>query len=280
VDQDTEATSGHLDDPDTFTALPTRYSLEWLCVKENFVDPIEAAGIPVFGINGNHDSCVDHERTFPAAAFVLKSYYYDHQARAARCGSGFTDTMQRAALFSTSIGSICVVGMRYNGTENDATDIAWVNSTIGCGAAHPTIIMNHNGVGLTDATYNAAGNEEVFMAVFGHQTPLGLTAAVQTVSGSGSHKLGLIGANWQESSLNCQGVPDGVHPGIAMHTGIGWWVKLKIVPRTSTIHVQARSPVLGGAGSNLACSYNNVYQSGALVFSPTLCSRFPTLKGC
>jgi hypothetical protein len=87
--------------------------------------------------------------------------------------------------------------------------------------------------------------------------------------------------DWQESSLNCGQYAIPSKPGYAMHTGVGFWVKFKLVPRTSQLLVQARSPVFGGAGhvpDN--CNYNQVTQNGSLTFSPTLCSRFPALKGC
>jgi hypothetical protein len=278
---DSDGTAGHLDDLDNYVVNRARYDGEWQCVYDNLFKLLYAANIRVLEDNGNHDSCIDHERTLPAATFATRSYYHSHQARAARCGSGgtHTDTMQRAALFTTSIGNICAVAGRFNGAENDATDIAWVNAAVGCGGTTPTILSNHNGLGFTDATYGGAANSEVFAALSGHFTPLGLGGSLQTASGG--HQLASIGLNWQESSRNCQNYPTPSDQGAAMHTGVGFWVKFRLVPRTSTLHMHARSPVFGGANKvRLGCNYNEITQNGALTFSPTLCSRFPTLKGC
>ena len=276
---DENGNAGYLDDPNNFTANFARYDGELQCSYDHFFKLLRAANIPVLWVAGNHDSCVDLERIMPVSLFRLFSYYSADQSRAARCSAAaLVDTMQRSALFSTTIGPICAVGGRYNGPENDATDIAWVNGAVGCGAGHPTILMNHNGVGFETATYGGAANDEVFMGVHGHTVPLGLV--VSDLTASGGHELYKVGVNYQESSRNCQGFPIPQDPGAAMHTGVGAWARIRLVPETSSFDIQVRMAVFGGTATRPTCSYNANPANGTYVFSPTLCSRFPSMGGC
>ena len=265
-------TWGQTDDPDTFTTRRDRYVGEWQCVLDNFVRIIEAAGIPMLGVLGNHDSCVDHERAFPVAAFRLASYYFSDSSRASRCGGSFTDTVQRAALFSTSIGNICAVAIRSAEDDDDATDIAYVNGAVGCGGSWPTIDVRH--ASESSADYQGVANSENFLTMGGHIVPLGLQTSIFVTAGG--HEVADVVQDWQEQSLNCQ---QPVAGGSGMHTGVGWWVKYRLVPRTSQLYVQARSPLFGGDAAN-PCSYPGTQANAVLTYSPTLCSRFPTLKGC
>jgi len=165
---------------------------------------------------------------------------------------------------------------------------------IGCGAALPTIIARHSLANESSWMSNAA-NSEVFMTAEAHFVDL--TPPMETMvdpgpyTSFGGFQYMLGGWNWQEASL---GGPTGGHcsnpatqdDGRCMHTGLAWWTVVRVVPATNRIYVQARSPWFGGAAtSHLPALYVNgpaVGVSGQkeVVFSPSLCTRFPGMTGC
>src|SRR5262245_2786946 len=95
------------DDPNSY---PDGYWREWDRIKTQLFNRLDAAGIPHFEVIGNHDSCLEFERWFPAASFLTKPWGYAVDSRPSLCGSdtGFggggptTDTSHRAALFQTA----------------------------------------------------------------------------------------------------------------------------------------------------------------------------------
>lgn len=262
------------DDPDTFVTTPARYREEIDCVKENFFDRLDAAGIPWLAVSGNHDSYRDFERGLPAAAFMAKSWGYAVQSRQDAWHKGFADTEQRAALFQTSIGPICAVGGDYT---MDAIDKAWVAKQIGCGAGHPTISLRHYGACSAEMGVNRAENAAVFLCLWGHAVPRipGVMQEVKLVKTPGGFEALDVFTNSQEVSLNCGG---GKTDGTSMHTGVGWWTLIRVVPARSEVTVTARSPIFPGKDTDPKCG--NTYRNGTFTFAPSLCSRFPDLPGC
>ena len=223
---DQNGVAADADDPDTFVTTPERYAQEMACVKENFFDALDAAGIPWLAVSGNHDSYRDFERALPAAAFLAKPYAYAVQSRVDAWHKGFTDTEQRAALFPTPIGPICAVGGDFT---MDATDQAWVAAQIGCGASHPTISLRHWGACLDAMGLGKPENAEIFLCLDGHVTPkipgVMQNANVRKLRG-GFEALDVF-TNSQEVSLACGG---GNTDGTSMHTGVGWWTLIRVVP--------------------------------------------------
>lgn len=273
---DQNGTASDADDPDTYVTTPAQYA-EWTCVKENFFDLLDAAGIPWLAASGNHDSYRDFERIFPRATFLLESYAYAAQNDVDRWHAGFSDTEQRAALFETPIGPICAVTGDYAMNPAGGTlDTTFVSANIGCGAGHPTIGVRHFDVISAAMGYGDVANAELFMGLYGHVTPTqpGIMQSV-SIEDDGSGEALEVFSNSQEVSLACGG---GATDGTSMHTGVTWWTLIRVIPSANKIVVQARNPHYGGAASDPACG--NTYQNGESTFSPALCTRFPSLKGC
>jgi len=279
---DSDRAAADADDPDLQAPkYPYPFlSLEWSCVRENFFDLLEAAGLPVFMVTGNHDSCVEFERWFPVAAFRKKPWYYADQSRPKACGvTHVTDTEQRAALFQTkSVGPICVVGADFD--TGDPVDDAWVNSAIGCGAHHPTILLRHYNV----AAFTTAEHDEIFQGIYGHVTPPpgGSAFNMGLVPGGGrKYQYAITFLNWQERSLGrgYRGPLGKTDDEKLMHTGLGWWVLLELDPAASTLSGNAQSPLFPGEHrSHDPSQYRN--DNGVLTFEPSWCSRFPSSPAC
>ncbi len=273
---DQNGVAADADDPDTFVTMPSRYS-EVTCVKENFFDLLDAAGIPWIAVSGNHDSYRDFERGFPRATFMAKSYGFAAQNEVDRWHTGWNDTEERAALFSTPIGPICVVGGDYAMDPAGGTlDATFVSTNIGCGGSTPTILVRHYGIMDSVMGVRSAANAEIFMGVFGHITPQqpGIMQSMTMINPTSGQMANLF-TNSQEVSLSC-GVA--ATDGTSMHTGVSWWTVVAITPSASTVAVQARNPLFSGAATDPSCG--NTYQNTVLTFSPNLCTRFPSMTGC
>jgi hypothetical protein len=63
-----------------------------------------------------------------------------------------------------------------------------------------------------------------------------------------------------------------------MHTGVGWWTLIRVAPSRNEVTITARSPLFPGKDSDPKCG--NTYRNGSFTFAPSLCSRFPGLRGC
>jgi hypothetical protein len=188
-----------------------------------------------------------------------------------------TDTEQRAALFQTkSVGPICVVGADYD--RGDPVDDAWVNSVIGCGAHHPTILVRHYYV----EAFATAENDEIFQAVFGHVTNNISTFNMRLVPGAGrKYAYASTYLNWQEKFLGrrYQGPFAKTENAKLMHTGLGWWVLFELDPAASKLAGTAQSPLFPGEHrSHDASMYRN--DNGVLTFDPSWCSRFASSPAC
>lgn len=154
--------------------------VEWGRLTANHLDILDAAGVPWMATVGNHDSTVKY------AAIVdprlqASPYYY---ARA-------SDGLSHALLIPTRMGqSLCVIGAEGTAADTAGANATFVSDNIGCGASHPTILMSHelvsesgcsaigDGLGVADD----AGNEEVFLAVGGHTTPVAVTLCMHGAS--------------------------------------------------------------------------------------------------
>jgi len=271
---DQNGVSADADDPDTFVTTPERYAQEVICVKENFFDALDAAGIPWLAVSGNHDSYRDFERALPAAAFLAKPYAFAVQSRVDVWHKGFTDTEQRAALFQTPIGPICAVGGDYT---MDSTDQAWVEKQIGCGASHPTIALRHYGACLDAMGLAKPENAEIFLCLDGHVVPKipGVMQDVNLRKTRGGFEALDVFTNSQKVSLACGG---GNTDGTSMHTGVGWWTLIRVIPGESALTVTARSPLFPGKDGDPSCG--NTYVNGTWKLDPSFCSRFPGGPGC
>src|SRR5262245_22428207 len=162
---------------------------EWSNFRQYEYDVLRRAGIPVFLVVGNHDSAVDFERHFPASEWLTySSISPEVDVRLERAGgqtfsSGpqctaplswtgattSTDSSIRKALISTSIGTICVLGMPSSSVD---IDVPWVQARIGCGADRPTIIVDHAGIAVRTVAFGltAQKKSDIIANVYGHLT--------------------------------------------------------------------------------------------------------------
>lgn len=260
-------------DIDNFTTRPDRYA-ESVCQRTNMTDRFDEAGIPWLTVFGNHDSYRDAERVWPRAEFMLKSYAYAAQNEVDRWHAGFADTEQRAALFQTPIGPICAVGLDYQmDPTGGVLDNDWATTNYGCGANHPTISVRHYGPAVEndDIAYN-----ELFLHVYGHATAVSVYQTVTLTANGGAFEMYDLFTNSQESSLDCGAGTS--HDGRSVHTGTGWWTVVRVVPEVNTITVQARDSMRGGQSGPSRCGW--LYENTIISYSPSLCTRFPSMKGC
>lgn len=267
------STGNDATDGDHYVTNPARYA-EATCIRENLFDKLDEAGIPWLAVTGNHDSYRDFERAFPRSEFLLKSYAYSAQNEVDRWHAGFSDTEQRAALFSTSVGPVCAVGSDYVLDAAGGTlDVDYQTASYGCGAGHPTIGVRHWGV---MAGMSSAANNEVFMVLNGHKTsPPPYQTVTDTAQAGGFHTIDVL-TNSQESSLDCGA---GTHnDGTSVHTGTGWWTTVQIVPEANVVAIQARDSLRGGQAGPSRCGWT--YNNAVVNLATSLCTRFPTMVGC
>jgi len=248
---------------------------EWSKIKSQLFDRLDTAGIPHFEVPGNHDSCVDWERYFPARTYESRPWAKAFRAstglataadwRTGMCSgdvahggqTAITDTSQRGALFDTPLGSICVLGLPFAG-PSAGIDTGWLTATIGCGAQRPTIIVEHGG--LRTSVANAiqalpnASQLLIVAVVYGHYTASPTPAVTQMGQGLsplwGGQMTGVFGtlyvfANWQENSFGVPGTHAGPNGAVAQnHSGLSWWARWTVDPSASTL--QAWNPYFGG----------------------------------
>jgi hypothetical protein len=195
---------------------------EYTNFRQYEYDVLRAAGIWVFLVPGNHDSCLAFEHYFPAGewlTYTAISPEVDIRTGAqSRCGgktfvpgpliwcdgatytgsySGGADTVHRKALFPSPIGTICVLGMPESPTEVDA---AWVLSKIGCDAHRPTIFVSHAGAMLPylNTSMTQVQRNDIIADVYGHVTPALPANLIFQVSHSASLSYLEIFVNTQE----------------------------------------------------------------------------------
>lgn len=235
---------------------------EWVGFRTYEYDRLLAAGIPVFLTIGNHDSCTDFERWFPAAEWNAYSYSGEVDSRASTCGgisynppppgscAGanvgtplYTDTTIRKALFNSPLGTVCLLGMPDAVSDVDNT---WLLARIGCGTGRPTILVSHAAFtpSVTGATSlftaaSAGQRADVLGIVAGHVI-VGVGDSIDTQTDTvigGTHVLKVFG-NSQEVTAGSIGGTN--------HSGLAWWYSWEIDPAANTSHLQAHNPYLGG----------------------------------
>lgn len=243
------ASGSDLDDPDT-AALPI--GIEWLRVKANLADRLEACGVALFLVSGNHDSYRDFERVFPAAAFEAKPWA--HAVHRRMYADGSLDTEQRAAVFQTRVGPVCVVGADF---AMDAADRAWVGRQVGCGAGLPTICVRHDAPEISECTV-----PNVFAAFQGHWVlPAGMLTAMRP---------GRLWSffNWQEVRMRFALEPQ--PRGLGFLADFVWDTDAKTVRARAWSPIHQRSEPIG--------EWN--FQNVGGVFPFDWCARFPGGPAC
>ena len=235
---------------------------EWARIRQRMFDRLDAEGIPHFEVVGNHDSCVDFERWFPARDFLARPWGKDVDLRPKACGAGAVDTTHRQALFETPIGTICVVGAPFNQTD---ADWPWIVSHLGCGAGRPTILVQHAGTYGPIAAAAQAEKDALVMVSNGHYTCTGCVMSRQSVVSNAGLSLITTFTDWQETSFGA--------PGGANHTGLSWWSSLEIDPKANTSTILAHNPYLGGIhDSPTPSAYRNANDSVPLPYD--WCAKF------
>ena len=280
---------------------------EWSAIKTKLFDRLDAAGIPHLEVIGNHDSCVDFENHFPASVFQGRPWFYALDSRPSGCSGdianggqvAITDTSHRAALFSTPIGPICVIGLPFMGRNNPGPsrniDVAWLGSNIGCGANRPTIIVQHGGFSpdvkyASAATISDATKQMVIAEVHGHSIDSpGLNQVVGSLFGPdfGWNAVSIF-ANWQERP----NPPDGISLTVtgpnqavaAIHTGGSWWARWTLEPVSNLglqSSVQAWNPYYGGIDEPPASEVGQyVNQNDTVLASASYCYFFFAGPNC
>lgn len=238
---------------------------EWTNFRAYEYDLLLAAGIPVFLVIGNHDSCVDFQRHFSGAEWLsYTAYATEVDSRATGCGGGtfssgpncaspaygastniVADTTHRKALYPTPIGTICVIGMP---DGNGDLDLPWIRGLIGCGTGRPTLIVTHAGDQFDNVMLQnpnpttTAQRNDVIAAIYGHFVCTGCALSEQIFHGSGtglSHVL-RVAVNTQEQRTGNPFDLDGT-----THSGMSWWSSWEIDPVANTITLRAHNPYLG-----------------------------------
>lgn len=248
------------DDWDALTIFGGIFEVEWTRFKAWFYDRFGAAGIPYEFTLGNHDSCLDLERLFPAASFIATAWGEEVDSIPNACGGGSagicggqppastptsTGTWNRRSLMTTPIGTICIV------TTVDhvgAAGLAWVYAAIGCGAGRPTIVMVHSTVipGLLNSSTTATQRGDLVIYLYGHFVCSGPSCVMSGAQFDTAHFANLtstafVGVNTQEVGFG-NAYSDGGAP--TNHTGLAWWTMLTIDPCANTISLQAHNPYL------------------------------------
>jgi hypothetical protein len=245
----------------------TLYDLEWKEIRKYAYDRFIAAGIPVFTVLGNHDSCVDYERTFPGAEWAgYTQYSAEYDAIPSRCGGAAivscgtpntysgsatgSDTSHRKALYPSAVGTFCVIGIPESYGSGPDLDQAWIRARIGCGAGRPTILVSHNGgdLAILSGGLNATQKGDVIANIRGHFIPtVGCEVDANCpvlfqVNGTA----GATGVLDSDISFNTQELTGGP-AGFTNHTGFAWWMSWGVDPVANTSTVTGHNPWLGGA---------------------------------
>lgn len=269
---DQNANARIADDPNTL--------LEWtnnqlIAYRTRAYDRFLAEGIPVFHVYGNHDSCDDLERIFPAAEWLAYSWGYDVESRPGLCGlAGTTDTTHRAGIFPSPIGNVCVLGIPFNSSDWADGDNGWMETTVGCGAGLPTILVSHSpGQASWDATFEA--RNQVIGLVNGHalcgDAVLCSTQTPMTAGGGTYNSLALF--------VNTQGQPPGaMFTGFA-GTGGSWWSSWVIDPATNTSELVSHGPAYGGLNQPPPGS-GYAMQNSTLPLGIDFCATYPSSPAC
>lgn len=267
-----QGTTGWLDDDPNMQGRPN--DAEWKRIRTRMFDRFDAASIPHLEVTGNHDSGVDYGRWFPAEEFQARPYFYALLSRKPAWQDKIADTTQRAALMPTPIGTICVIGLPFEGQRQSGIDTDWLVAKIGCGAGRPTILVQHGGVThpVIAALVRAPAETRavVIGSVEGHFTCTGCVMMSQTVARTAGLKDALqIRANWQETSF---GAPGGTN-----HTGMSWWAQWTIDPKAGTSTLTARNPYLGMSNAPIDAGYRN--ENGTIPLAFDGCARFTCAGG-
>jgi hypothetical protein len=257
--------NGFLDDDFDTGSYPNHQ--EWVTIRTEMFDRFEAAGIPYLGSTGNHDSAVDFEIHFPASAFAAKPYFHAVNTRPGPWADPEPNTTERAALFPTPIGPLCVIALPFRGPAA-GIDTAWVLAQIGCGGGHPTIVEQHGGLSqpVRHAIDGAplAVSQLVIATVYGHVTPTPGPNATMLFQNQATATRINVFANWQELTFG--------GPGGTNHTGYSWWAKWELDPADSST-ILASNPYLGGASeSDMPGLYRNL--NGFLTWAIVWCAVF------
>jgi hypothetical protein len=247
---------------------------EWERIRTSMFDRFDAAGIPHLEVAGNHDSGVDFERWFPASVFASRAWYYSVLSRAHPWEDTTPDTTQRAALFQTPIGPLCVIGLPFTGPVS-GIDGAWLTANVGCGASWPTILLQHAGLSPAASAALASAptsiQSRIVATVYGHFTPdineypTHSQAIGLNFPGVGFPGAPAIFANWQETSY---GSATGTN-----HTGLSWWSQWVIDPNAGST-ILARNPYLPGVPSQPPAGSGYTNANGTVVWPFDWCARF------
>lgn len=291
----TGGTNESLNTDDT-SHFGTVVDTEWQCFRTRVYDRLIAAGVRVFLIFGNHDSCVDAERWFPKTEWLAYPYARNAESGIMGCSADLDElTEQRTAIMPTPIGDICVVGADYAARSNFTTEVmAYVNANVGCGSDLPTIVARHSAAdsnyssGVANSSWmTTAGNEEIFATAEAHfVTSVPMTTTLDpgplTATLLGFEFL-RIGINMQEVSpqppdFNCNN-PAWTTEGYCMHTGVSWWATLEIIPSQNRMNFQPRAPFYKGRHDS---HYSPLYTVGnkSMQFATPWCTRFPGGPAC
>jgi len=267
-----QGTTGWLDDDPNTQGRPN--DPEWKRIRTRMFDRFDAAGIPHLEVVGNHDSGVGYARYFPAAEFQARPYFYALLTRKPAWSDPIADTTQRAALMPTPVGTICVIGLPFEGQRQAGIDTAWLVATIGCGSGRPTILVQHGGLtGPVLAALSGAPPDTralVIASAEGHFVCTGCVMMSQAPYQTAGLEHALrIRANWQETSF---GPPGGTN-----HTGLSWWAQWTLDPKAGTSTLTARNPYLGISNARLDAGYRN--QNGAIALPFGDCTRFSCAEG-
>lgn len=267
---------------------PGYFSPSWVDVRQKMYDRLIAAGLPVFTVLGNHDSCVEYERYFPPGEWNgYTQWSAESFPRSNACGGAttlacgsfsgsatHTDTSSRKALYPTPIGTICVLGMAENAADLDAP---WLRGKIGCGSDRPTIVMSHAGGGLdtlVSTGVSTTQKNDVIADVFGHYTPnpdIGVDAYFSFQVAHG----GAIVPHVRDIFANAQEQISGDIGGFGgiSHTGMSWWWSWEIDPAANTAQLQAHNPYLGGSSQPIPQG-RSFMGNTTQTFSYSWCTRF------
>lgn len=274
------------------------YQASWTDIRTKGYDRLVAAGIPVFTVLGNHDSCVEYQRTFPAAEWSgLTAYSAEvltdpnhlcgggtYSDNGASCGSQVygasanlaPSTTHRKALYPTPIGTICVIG-----EPNSTFDIdpVWVAARVGCSADRPTIFVSHwaqaGQLGTIFSSLTTAQKSGAIATISGHLTPCVDCGTVPKPALSAQVFVGGVWPNLWNIFVNAQeqlsgGIGDS---GGLAHTGMSWWSSWEINPKANTATLTAHNPYLGGSTDALP-SDGFVMKNTTVGLTFDWCTRF------
>jgi hypothetical protein len=272
-----QAGSNNTDDEDADNKVtnPPKWS-EYECIKKHIATPLKNAGIRVLWLTGNHDSYLDVENAFSRAEFLAEDFAYSAQNEINRWVVGKNDTEQRTALFQSGIGPICAVTGDYTIDSAGGTlDVDYMDANIGCGAGWPTIGASH--AGSISIIYDSTEHYEVFLNAYGHFIN-GSALDAQFVTVTGGFTYANVFTNGQEAFYGCAFNDNPPRPPEwLIHTGVGHWTFVDIIPSLNSIYVQSRNS-LDHIWNDHHCNY--ALSALRSTFALPFCTRFPAARGC